>query len=99
MENYRTSLSLKVVKSTRLIKMAKIAMCQHYACFEQAKTMIKKAIQNGYASVTMNVTLPEKEYAKFCELVGSQGLNVDIKAQDEALKVVTQIEVFVNVND
>lgn len=99
MENYRTSLSLKVVKSTRFIKMAKIACCHHYACFERAKTMIKKAIQNGYSSVTMNVTLAEEEYAKFCELVGNVGLNVDIKSQDETLKVVTKIEVFVNVND
>lgn len=99
MENYRTSLSLKVVKSTRLIKMAKIATCQHYACFEKAKAMMKKAIANGYARVTMNVQLAEAEYTKFCELVGSQGLNVDIKSQDETLKVVTQIDVFVNVND
>ena len=99
MENYRTNLSLKVVKSTRFIKLAKIATCQHYACFEQAKAMIKKAIQNGYASVTMNVQLAELEYNKFCELVGSQGLNVNIKSQDENLKVVTQIDVFVNVND
>lgn len=99
MENYRTNLSLKVVKSTRLIKMAKIATCQHYACFEKAKQMMKKAIQNGYARVTMNVQLAEAEYTKFCELVGSQGLNVDIKAQDDNLNIVTQIDVFVNVND
>lgn len=99
MENYRTNLSLKVVKSTRFIKLAKIATCQHFACFERAKTMMKKAIQNGFASVTMNVQLAEVEYQKFCELVGSQGLNVDIKSQDENLKVVTQIDVFVNVND
>ena len=39
MENYRTKLSLKVVKSTRFIKLAKIATCQHYACFEQAKAI------------------------------------------------------------
>lgn len=99
MENYRTNLKIKAVKSTRFIKMAKIAMCQHYACFEQAKTMIKKAIQNGYASVTMNVALTEQEYQKFCELVGNIGLNVDIKSQDENLNVVNQIDVFVNVND
>lgn len=99
MENYRTNLSLKVVKSTRFIKMAKIATCQHYACFEKAKQMMKKAIQNGYASVTLNVQLAELEYNKFCELVGSQGLNVDIKEQNEALNVVTKIDVFVNVND
>lgn len=99
MENYRTNLSLKVVKSTRFIKMAKIATCQHYACFEKAKQMMKKAIQNGYASITMNVQLAEDEYNKFCELVGSQGLNVDIKEQNEALNVVTKIDVFVNVND
>ena len=99
MENYRTTLSLKVVKSTRFIKMAKIATCHHYACYEKAKQMMKKAIANGYASVTMNVQLAEDEYKKFCELVGSQGLNVDIKAQDEVMKVVTQIDVFVNVND
>ena len=99
MENYRTNLSLKVVKSTRFIKMAKIACCHHYACFEQAKTMIKKAIQNGYASVTMNVTLAEEEYAKFCELVGNVGLNVDIKEQNKELNVVTKIDVFVNLND
>lgn len=99
MENYRTNLALKVVKSTRFIKMAKIATCHHYAAFERAKQMMKKAIANGYASVTMNVTLAEEEYKKFCELVGSQGLNVDIKSQDEVMKVVTQIDVFVNVND
>ena len=99
MENYRTNLTLKVAKSTRFIKLAKIATCQHYACFEKAKQMMKKAIQNGYASVTMNVQLVEAEYNKFCELVGSQGLNVDNKMQDENMKVVTQIEVFVNVND
>lgn len=99
MENYRTNLKLKMVKSTRLIRQAKIACCQHYACFEQAKTMMKKAIQNGYSSVTMNVTLAETEYAKFCELVGNVGLNVDIKAQDETLNIVTQIDVFVNLND
>lgn len=99
MENYRTNLTLKVAKSTRFIKLAKIATCQHYACFEKAKQMMKKAIANGYANVTMNVTLAEEEYKKFCELVGSQGLNVDIKSQDEVMKVVTQIDVFVNVND
>lgn len=99
MENYRTTLKIKAVKSTRLIKQAKIACCHHYACFEQAKQMIKKAIANGYASVTMNVTLAEQEYAKFCELVGNVGLNVDIKSQDENLNIVTQIDVFVNVND
>lgn len=99
MENYRTKLSLKVVKSTRFIKQAKIACCHHYACFEQAKQMIKKAIQNGYASITMNVTLAEDEYNKFCELVGSQGLNVDIKEQNKALNVVTKIDVFVDLND
>ena len=99
MENYRTKLSLKVVKSTRFIKLAKIATCQHYACFEKAKAMMKKAIQNGYASVTMNVQLAEAEYIKFCELVGSQGLNVDIKEQNKELNVVTKIDVFVNVND
>ncbi len=99
MENYRTKLSLKVAKSTRFIKLAKIATCQHYACFEKAKQMMKKAIANGYASITMNVTLAEDEYNKFCELVGSQGLNVDIKEQNEALNVVTKIDVFVNVND
>ena len=99
MENYRTNLSLKVVKSTRFIKMAKIATCHHYACYEKAKQMMKKAIANGYASVTMNVQLAEDEYKKFCELVGSQGLNVDIKSQDANLNVVTQIDVFVNVND
>lgn len=99
MENYRTNLKLKAVKSTRFIKLAKIATCQHYACFEQAKQMIKKAIQNGYANVTMNVQLAEQEYRKFCELVGNVGLNVDIKSQDENLNVVTQIDVFVNVND
>ena len=99
MENYRTNLSLKVVKSTRFIKMAKIATCQHYACFEKAKAMMKKAIANGYASVTMNVQLAEAEYNKFCELVGSQGLNVDIKEQNKELNVVTKIDVFVNVND
>lgn len=99
MENYRTNLKIKAVKSTRLIKQAKIACCHHWACFEQAKQMIKKAIQNGYASVTMNVTLAEQEYAKFCELVGNIGLNVDIKEQDETLKVVTKIDVFVDLND
>lgn len=99
MENYRTTLKIKAVKSTRLIKQAKIACCQHYACFEQAKQMIKKAIQNGYASVTMNVTLAELEYNKFCELIGNVGLNVDIKEQDETLKVVTKIDVFVDLND
>lgn len=99
MENYRTTLKIKAVKSTRLIKQAKIACCHHYACFEQAKQMIKKAIQNGYASVTMNVTLAELEYNKFCELVGNVGLNVDIKEQDETLKVVTKIDVFVDLND
>lgn len=99
MENYRTNLKLKMVKSTRLIRQAKIACCQHYACFEKAKQMMKKAIQNGYSSVTMNVTLAETEYVKFCELVGSQGLNVDIKAQDETLNIVTQIDVFVDLND
>lgn len=99
MENYRTKLSLKAVKSTRFIKMAKIACCQHYACFEQAKQMMKKAIANGYNSVTMNVTLAELEYNKFCELVGNVGLNVDIKEQDVNLNVVTKIDVFVNLND
>ena len=99
MENYRTTLSLKVVKSTRFIKLAKIATCHHYACYEQAKKMMKKAIANGYTSVTMNVTLAEDEYKKFCELVGSQGLNVDIKSQDEVMRIVTQVDVFVNVND
>lgn len=99
MENYRTTLKIKAVKSTRLIKQAKIACCHHWACFEQAKQMIKKAIQNGYASVTMNVTLAELEYNKFCELVGNVGLNVDIKEQDETLKVVTKIDVFVDLND
>lgn len=99
MENYRTNLKLKAVKSTRFIKMAKIACCHHYACFEKAKQMIKKAIQNGYASVTMNVTLAEEEYNKFCELIGNVGLNVDIKEQDETLKVVTKIDVFVDLND
>lgn len=99
MENYRTNLSLKVVKSTRFIKMAKIATCQHYACFEKAKQMMKKAIQNGYANVTMNVQLAEAEYNKFCELVGNVGLNVDIKEQNKELNVVTKIDVFVNLND
>lgn len=99
MENYRTALKIKAVKSTRLIKQAKIACCHHWACFEQAKQMIKKAIQNGYSSVTMNVTLAETEYVKFCELVGSQGLNVDIKEQNEELNVVTKIDVFVDLND
>lgn len=99
MENYRTTLKIKAVKSTRLIKQAKIACCHHWACFEQAKQMIKKAIQNGYASVTMNVTLAELEYNKFCELIGNAGLNVDIKEQDETLKVVTKIDVFVDLND
>lgn len=99
MENYRTTLKIKAVKSTRLIKQAKIACCHHWACFEQAKQMIKKAIQNGYASVTMNVTLAETEYVKFCELIGNVGLNVDIKEQDETLKVVTKIDVFVDLND
>lgn len=99
MENYRTNLKLKMVKSTRLIRQAKIACCQHYACFEKAKQMMKKAIQNGYSSVTMNVTLAELEYNKFCELVGNVGLNVDIKEQDETLKVVTKIDVFVDLND
>lgn len=99
MENYRTTLKIKAVKSTRLIKQAKIACCHHWACFEQAKQMIKKAIQNGYASVTMNVTLAELEYNKFCELIGNVGLNVDIKEQDETLKVVTKIDVFVDLND
>lgn len=99
MENYRTTLKIKTVKSTRLIKQAKIACCHHWACFEQAKQMIKKAIQNGYASVTMNVTLAELEYNKFCELIGNVGLNVDIKEQDETLKVVTKIDVFVDLND
>ncbi len=99
MENYRTNLKLKMVKSTRLIKQAKIACCHHYACFEKAKQMMKKAIQNGYSSVTMNVTLAETEYVKFCQLVGDIGLNVDIKAQDETLNIVTQIDVFVDLND
>ena len=99
MENYRTNLKIKAVKSTRFIKMAKIACCQHWACFEQAKQMIKKAIQNGYASVTMNVALAENEYQKFCELIGNVGLNVDIKSQDETLNIVTQIDVFVDLND
>ena len=99
MENYRTNLTLKVAKSTRFIKLAKIATCQLYACFEKAKQMMKKAIANGYASVTMNVTLAEEEYNKFCELVGNVGLNVDIKEQNEALNVVTKIDVYVNVND
>lgn len=99
MENYRTTLKIKAVKSTRLIKQAKIACCHHWACFEQAKQMIKKAIANGYASVTMNVTLAETEYVKFCELVGNIGLNVDIKTQDETLNIVTQIDVFVDLND
>lgn len=99
MENYRTNLKLKAVKSTRLIKQAKIACCHHWACFEQAKQMIKKAIANGYASVTMNVTLAENEYVKFCQLVGDIGLNVDIKKQDDILGVVTQIDVFVDLND
>lgn len=99
MENYRTNLKLKMVKSTRLIKQAKIACCHHYACFEKAKQMMKKAIQNGYSSVTMNVTLAETEYVKFCQLVGDIGLNVDIKSQDETLNIVTQIDVFVDLND
>ena len=99
MENYRTNLKLKAVKSTRLIKQAKIACCHHYACFEKAKQMMKKAIANGYASVTMNVQLAEDEYVKFCELVGNIGLNVDIKSQDETLKVVTKIDVFIDLND
>lgn len=47
----------------------------------------------------MNVTLAELEYNKFCELVGNVGLNVDIKEQDETLKVVTKIDVFVDLND
>lgn len=99
MENARTNITLKTVRSSRILKMAKIACCQHYACYDRAKQMIIKAIKNGHSSVTMNVQLAEAEYNKFCDLITAQALNVDILEADDTLKVVTKINVFANVND
>lgn len=99
MENARTNITLKTVRSSRILKMAKIACCNHYACYDRAKQMILKAIKNGHSSVTMNVTLAENEYKKFCDLITSQALNVDIIEEDTTLKVVTKINVFADVND
>lgn len=93
---FKSSLTLKNVRSTKWIKQAKIACCNAYACFETSKHMLKKALENHFNKVTQNVTLSEVEFKKFCELCDSIGFNVEIL--DVELNVVKKVDVFINVD-
>ena len=91
---FKTELKLKRVKSTRWIKQAKIACCQHYAAFEQLKAMMKKAIANKFNKVTVNVTLSEEEFSKFLQLANENSFILDID-----LGIVRKINAFIDIED
>ena len=94
---FKSELKLKRVRSTRWIKQAKIACCNHYACFEQVKTMMKKAIANKFNKVTVNTTLTEEEFSKFLQLANENSFNIEILEID--MNVVRKINAFIDIED
>lgn len=94
---YKTEVHLKRVKTTRWIKAARIATCNHWQVFELAKNQLKKALANHFAETTVNVTLTEEEFGKFLVLANEQAWNVEITALE--MNIVRQIKVFINTED
>lgn len=94
---FKTNVVMKRVKTTRWIKMARIATCNHWQVFELVKSQLKKALANHFAETTVNVTLTEEEFSKFLVLANEQAWNVQITAIE--IGIIRQIKVFISIED
>lgn len=94
---YKTDVRMKRTRTTKWIKMARIATCNHWQVFELVKNQLKKALANHFADTTVNVTLTEDEFEKFLVLANEQAWNVEITALE--MDIVRQIKVFINTED